>query len=404
MQSLRLGSFQNLLSLFGLVIFFTGCQGSSSDWNSSEPFKTQIVSARTQGTEFKIVELQGVYDQRTLSGEVVDFYFSPGESGGKVLGQAPIARFVKNSRGVHVPADMITLQMVTIYFHLQELKALEIEAAGREIVGWPRKVGLQVITEAKEMRYNNAYYNSQTDMLYFVPYKNADTPIALNKGVIAHEHFHSYFTNHVIKPAGKQFDIKKYEAAANVSETEFMGVVMGDYVLKALNEGLADFWGWVYSDDPDFVALSLPGLSEVRSLNKLTSVELIPDTNALKVDAIKIMQNPAVLCPKNPTVYSCVTGKAYQRGTTIARVLKEFAYIHQQRQNLSGEETRALMAQKLLGMLEQIQFQALNDTLTLESTIVAWSKMFNNLSELECKHLANYMTSAEEKQKICAAQ
>ena len=118
------------------------------------------------------------------------------------------------------------------------------------------------------MKYDNAFYNSAVDTLFFVPYKDTALPIPLNPGVIAHEHFHSYFSYQVLNPLVSEKVIPRLGSSGNYKTQKGTEDLYSLFVLKAINESLADVWGWIYSNDPDFVALSLPKAQNSRNLDR----------------------------------------------------------------------------------------------------------------------------------------
>ena len=83
---------------------------------------------------------------------------------------------------------------------------------------------------------------------------------------MAHEHFHSLFSKLVVLPlikAGKVSESLKVSSADDELRRDYEDFVL----LKSLNEGLADYWGWVYSRDEKFVSASIPA-EQNRSLEK----------------------------------------------------------------------------------------------------------------------------------------
>lgn len=362
------------ITLLGLSL---GCQKNPENWNAGKPFKTQIVVGTSSGVEFKIVELEGVKDQKTLKGDVVEFFLSPGEKNSKVVGQSAIARFVQDSDGVFIPANSLSLQMVSLYFHMQSLRKLEIESLSQTYVSWPRQIGLQVNTKNAETRFNNAFYNSQLDVIFFVPYADQQLPLPLNGGIIAHEHFHSYFS----------YGIQQKLSAEKIEPLD-------DYMLKSLNEGLADIWGWIYTGQPDFISLSLPDLGQLRKLD--TTHLGVPLQVKSKSELESDLKYSEVECEKYKGCTSSaqiITALSYVNGTVLARTLKNFLT----EQNLSQKE----MARKIFKLIEIIEQLTVKKTLNFESVIVEWAKLFESLSSESCEILKSSIKTKEIQDQVC---
>lgn len=355
----------------------TGCQKTPEAWNSSKPFKTQIVVGSATGLQFQIVELEGVQNQKTLEGEVVEFYLAPGEQNSELVGPHAVAKFIQNSEGVFIPTNSLSLQMVSLYYHMQALKKLEIQSLGKTFVKWPRKIGLQVKTNSAETRFNNAFYNNKLDVMFFVPYVDQELPLPLNGGIIAHEHFHSYFS----------YSILQKSLASDVLPIE-------DYFLKSINEGLADVWGWIYSDNPDFISLSLPDLAGPRKLEQPSFFRkpVLKTKKDMESDLNLVEQECKRLSWCN-SADQLTLGLAYSNGTALARTLKDFLT----RQNLTQEDK----AKKIFLLLEQLNSLNLKKELDFESLLVEWAGLFDSLSDESCKILKNAIKTEEIKNQIC---
>jgi len=114
--------------------------------------------------------------------------------------------------------------------------------------------------------------------------------LIVNGGVIGHEYFHAIFNSVVLQPLRASMATELAgESAANLHEGVFPGgrecgllkidetgtppdpkIVREMYrirLLRAMNEGLADFWGWIYSGETDFVGRSLSYTKGTRNLD-----------------------------------------------------------------------------------------------------------------------------------------
>ncbi|MES2962824.1 MAG: hypothetical protein V4760_02965, partial [Bdellovibrionota bacterium] len=285
------------------------------------------------------VELSTYREPEKFRGDVAQVFVEPHESNGQLAGEEPVGRYLKGGDGVLVPADFASLQATTVYAHMERLHTLDEKLGIANAIRWPLKIGVQtnVVDQGRGVN-NNAVYDGRLDALLIVPYTGAGIPIAMNAGVLAHEHFHTIFQSFVLskvkessvvvgKPGGLQsvFEhecswidrsvmpmtpaepppvappaaepapappgpapaqpgpsepkqetpvpgsptkpAKKppfvFKRTIEDEETEKAAEGMpkrtyNGFMLRALNEGLADFWGWVYTGDMSYIQLSLP--------------------------------------------------------------------------------------------------------------------------------------------------
>ena len=259
-------------------IAISGCSEKSDIGQVQGTVSVQIPN-QIEADSYQVytVNLFEITNLKEVAGKFARFFYSPGYSDHQLVGPAPQARFIK-SGSVFIPTDILSAQMATIYFHMQNLAALDTKVGAGEINTWPRSIGLETqIVENDRARKNNAFYDGITDSMMFVPFTGTQLPISVNAGIIAHEHFHSLFFKMVVKPAVSEKKIMnslvsahesyiiptKPEKVANpkaVSEKK-KALLFNEVYLRGLNEGLADFWGWLYTNDPDFMHWSLPTYS-----------------------------------------------------------------------------------------------------------------------------------------------
>ncbi len=378
-----------LVILTSLIL--TSCQRVPSQWQSGQSFVTQVVVSSSEGSKVETVHLEGVRDSKTLRGDIVEFTYSPGEKNGpdgkRLVGQAPVARFIESRDGVMIPADVLSLQMTSLYYHLQSLKKFEEKLNLSENLTWPRKVGLRAKTKSPDNRFNNAFYNAELDVIYFVPYTEEQLPVPLNAGVIGHELFHAYFAKYVAKKI-KEKNLSTYN----------------EFVLKSLNEGLADVWGWLFTGQIDFVALSL---SKAKTLNdrtletsKDTSLQL-PTRNQMKrqARAAEILCSQVENC-KKPNQLNIT--ESYEYGTQLARLIKVLSLQQQEIKNESFEEMRIRVAKSVLETLDKIAVLTDDDGLSIENVAILWSQIIKVEGETQCSKMKEALIDPELKDKVCS--
>lgn len=359
-------------------------------------------------------ELKGIQDLQTLSGKYVQFYMSPRIVNNKLQGTAPKTRFIRNSEGNYVPANELTQQLVTVYAHMQKLALLDEELGAAGVNKWPRDVGVAV--RVKGGLNNNAFYDGETDSMLFVPYDQAGLPIAINGGILAHEHFHSLFYKLAVPDLPFQGSVHDREEFLNIVAGEDLAtrarrqipiVVGGEdmdanslrsyYTLvltRGMNEGFADFWGWMYTGNPDFISMSLPKEGANRSL-KVTdesSINSLPSQESIE-RSLNVFYNTG----STKRMKDYAVGYAYSLATQYSRVLKRFSDIHAQAQGMDSLMARKEVAKVLIKTLPKIRetFAALGEEpYTSAHFVMSFSQQLENMKQEECDYLAEVLNNS----------
>ena len=257
-----------------------GCTSPTETESATGDIKVQIPVRENDQPQLKVVTLHQIEDLRRVLGGHAIFYYAPKIEDSLVMGEVPHARFTKMSGDVFVPANRQSAEMAAIYYHLQNLSAFDAVLGLADLNVGPRKVAISTrILKSNMLVRDNSFYDQNSDAMIFVDFESMGFPLTLNSGVIAHEHFHSIFSKLVILPlvkAGRLSESLKVSSHRTVSkisnssatlESEFTGLnekelkrnFQNFILLKALNEGLADYWGWHYSKNEKFVSISIPG-------------------------------------------------------------------------------------------------------------------------------------------------
>ena len=201
-----------ILRLAGVHIIFlglslTGCGVKLSDKSTTGDIDVQLPmlvqrsdagDTTQQPYEFQIVKLLNVFELSKVRGQYARFYLSPKIKDNRLDGAFPSADFVKNKKNVYTPTNEISTQMASIYFHMQNMALLDEKLGAGSVNRWPRDIGLNVKMKSPEgLIHNNAVYDGAYDAILFVADENNNLPIAVNGGILAHEHFHSLFYNNL---------------------------------------------------------------------------------------------------------------------------------------------------------------------------------------------------------------
>ncbi len=159
------------------------------------------------------------------------------------------------------PQDYDTLLLFTIQAHLHNtitfFASLGIAPPAPAL---PVYLHPNLITETDFPRTDNAAYSPHADALFLLPMRTLqDIPFSASPGVLAHEYAHRVFDETAF--GGQMFQLLNKAARIPGFDATYNQV-------RAMDEGIADFFGAAISNDPAFLEISLPGaLGESRNLN-----------------------------------------------------------------------------------------------------------------------------------------
>lgn len=278
------------------AIFLAAC---SSPFNSNKSSAYQIPWRSESGKyELQNVSITSLSDPESLSSPLVRLFVTPAEENGSLAGPPAVGRFMTNTKGVRVPLDFISLQGASIHAHFERVYEFDRAVGVDRYLTWPIQISVETEILSKQERTNNAFFDGNRNAILILPYKDEageGLPLSLNGGVLTHEHFHSIFDKLVMKRlsiAGLKVDRHITELAAlepvevlaeskpGQAEPKTDSIEFNEFLLRATNEGLADFWSWLQLDDNDFVGRSISGLRECRRLDKQFST--LPSAFELK--------------------------------------------------------------------------------------------------------------------------
>ena len=276
-----------------------------------------------------------------LNGLYAKILVDPYSTKSSIDGTKPVGRFARTADGVMIPEDYVTLMATAIQGHFERLHAMNIELGISDAaVSWPASIGVEANVKNsgdQTVIRDNAIFERSLNALLIAPYSEASLPIGLNGGILAHENFHRNFQALVLS---------KLTATTGPAEAGSVQAY-NETLLRAMNEGFADFWGWVYTGDPDFLMKSIPAEQKRRSLNlkaeQLPSTELLRDRLALPGFAIE----------------GARINLAYNFSSNYSRLLHDLAVKTAGNSQPSFEQRKAI-AQSLIRALPALAEQAVN--------------------------------------------
>lgn len=273
-----------LLGFFALLV---SCSRMPETQQTQGTVKVRIPWPDSKGQyQLQDISLSGLDNLEQVRGRYAEFVVAPQLEGRQISGARAKARFIPNAKGTFIPADETSQHMAIMYAHLERLFDLEKQAGLKSALSWPRTIGLGVrLHDGSDLLVDNSFYEGLSDAILVVPYKQGALPLAANGGVLAHEHFHAIFFKAVLEPLIAA-DLWDAEVSGTVHNERRIREILGwsrgtrdeedsvneverhrQLLLRALNEGLADVWAWIYTQDPEFLAWSLPTVREIRSLD-----------------------------------------------------------------------------------------------------------------------------------------
>lgn len=356
----------------------------------AEGTQTYQIPWPTASGEYRLQEitLHSFHQPETLQGSWAKILVDPFITNGALDGTPPVGRYVK-SGGVAVPADYVSLVSTTVYAHLERLHDIDVETGADRKIRWPLNIGVQanVIDRRDPSTFikNNALYDGGLDALLFVPYTDKGLPISLNAGILAHEHFHRIFQGLVMDQV---ISVQKSRMNSKMQVAHTSGIsgrcmwhdhssenssgdaiartrpadatrlhesleridvpvdVYNEFLLRAINEGLADFWGWVYTGDSNYVGRSLPlRESELRRMDQ--KVGRLGGIDDIK-NRLKDLRNGDGLVSEDERV-----SMAYRLGTEYALFMRSLA-LSVSDGNEASPRSRMILAQALIKALPQV--------------------------------------------------
>lgn len=446
----------------GLVAaIICGCAPSNESSSKTEVYRLLWPSA-SGDYSFQDVSLSTFREPDSLRGDVAEILVDPKISGGTVIGEEPIGRWVRDGSR-RIPADFVTLQAAVIYAHLEKLAEIDANLGLAGAMNGRSRVGLLARVSEKPsapMITNNAIYDGTLDILFIVPYLtnrnqpvSLQLPVSMNAGILGHEHFHRVFQSIISNPihetgrtgsaTGRSLEalhelpgcswqnensiVLNQDAAittlpsvpVNQTAAAFEPVqivprkVFNQTLLRGINEGYADFWGWAYSRDEDFVARSV-GASEdaLRRIDKPASS--IPLKATLRGSLITDVGGIPTLKSERGQVAA-----AYRFGTEYARILRGFTEVLIRDAKQDRDQAIASVRQALASSLRELSSEIaekwgreeLDPELLLKPTLVKLLRMSPSgpavldasASIAVCKELERLNASAGLKQGLCGS-
>ncbi len=387
------------LSLFSVFCFaLLACQKPKYSVLGTEDTQIKIPVFENGSYQWKIVSLKTIDGQGEPKNKKYIFQVEPKVVNGRLQGKIHRWNFMQKKDGVLIPQDFLTLQMASITYHLEQLELMDQTYGSESSKRWPLDIGLQVRSvRGGKLEKNNASYEMNLHALVFQLSEGNNLPLYVNGGVIAHEYFHVLFSEEVLAPLKTSLLMKgemnfldhPHLKVSDPSVNQFPGhdSAWEQYhytLLRGMNEGLADLWGYLYSQDDEFVGRSLPLYASRRKIDSIRSN--IPTVSFLLTQMQTMNADQRI-------------GLSYGLGNLTASLGRRMLEELQTQKGLSLQEAKNALGkaivQNLPKMMKSFQKLQKSDYIAVSSLL---SSIYANLG------LANSFDSFVERKKFTEAE
>lgn len=377
------GTLIGAIGLLGL----SACSIPAKEESATQTRQVLIPWWSSDAYKWQAVPLTSLKNLTELDGSAAKFFLSPSSNGSSLAGTQPRIRYFNNKNGVAVMTDEMSQHMVTLYAHMERLQEMDARLGLGEVLRKPRIVGVNVIQSSGGE--NNALYSPKFDALLFLPYTAKDLPIIVNAGAVAHEHFHSLFQALVGKDIQSKVDtmaLVSHPEAKNVTnafgfidEDKIIGELeerarYHSFLIRAINEGLADVWGYIYTGDTAFIQKTYSKLSERRL-----------DGVAGPMQTLEVVKRQALRATERGNEDPA---RAYDLGTNYARILRSTFDKNTSRENLGY---------KIVSLLKDLKAEilSLKDDQWLSPSTLVGLMAIQAKDKVECQRYLSFTMAAE---------
>lgn len=249
---------KGLILLLLTMAFLSACSNPIESKKKCPCF-VKIPQLQEDGSyKLQVVQFKTIEDIQKIKSSKIQISMNPRFfADGTVEDLQPEAQYVINRDNVIVPTRTETAEMFSIYKIMEDLYFFDKQIGLDRVLRYPMRVSLQTRTGRRNGLSNNASYMPLFDRISVLKYLGDKVPLSLNPGVLAHEHFHAIF-NAIIKPIEATVKIDGYRPThdnlmSDQEEHEYTfttsthhevepNVGFNFLILRALDEGTADFW------------------------------------------------------------------------------------------------------------------------------------------------------------------
>lgn len=298
------------------------CAGNPND-ECGNKFALPKFSTET-GVRFEEVQLRTLGSPYRLKGAAAEIFYEGALSDAGYGGSVAEPRLIRGAGDVCVPADTGSMLSIAAYEIFERIFDFDRGIGVEGHLKWPRKVGVELhLRNPDGQTHNNAHYFGVADSIGILPYSLDGVHLAFNPGILAHEHFHAHFQSQVLNPLNAVSEIISSGGGIKPTVDDLDNADLQSpsglnrFVLRAWNEGLADFYACVFTGEPDFFTAS--------NLDRVSERECNGPLTLFAPGAVLKPQIAATGPGQNVNIRKEMVGIAYFQGTLAARLLYRIA-------------------------------------------------------------------------------
>lgn len=271
---------QALLAFLILIVSVISCDSKTA--SNVNYFEIPILQD-DGNMKMEKVKIETLNDLSSFHGEAARIYIYPRiiDTGNyyKLTGKSPKVSLSPIDNNTYIAKDNIqSLTVISIYYHMEKMMNMLKSSGLKDLNIWPIDIGIEVNTTTASL---GASFVELGGFLLFYPYEDNKLPYDLNPYIMAHEYFHAIshkvFKNKVSEKYKTNlswntlsFDCNsENEKRKNCSLKKSIINTKSINILNSLNEGFADLWAWIYTQDDKAMSRSFTKYDNYRE-EKLT--------------------------------------------------------------------------------------------------------------------------------------
>ena len=295
--------FLNIFLVTLVSLYSLSCEHESD--SNSESFESLVIEYNFSTNKYELNKkpIYSLDEPRNLNSDVAKFFYKI-DSNLKLDHETTVTlNLIKTSDDLFVPKDLSSLKSLSSYKIYEDYYNSHNKLGILSYSVWPKKVVVDAVDE--EIGSNNAFHVPPNTSTFYLPFDPYNVPASLNPGVIAHEENHGLFYTQVVKYSIPEARYIEISALLSINYREYYAkrlralygpnlnvVEYNHMLLRALDEGLADYSGFVFSNVPNFLTVTLGYESERGVFNRVVSNSLsdpLPSIDQLQaiIDNIK---------------------------------------------------------------------------------------------------------------------
>ena len=229
-------------------------------------------------------------DINKLSGQAADIYYmlSPKNL---ISSYKPVEiQTTKTSDNKYLPKSSLGLKLLSVYANYEKLFNFSKKLGVEKNIEWPLKVVVDATVGSEGFPVELGLQNT----IYFSSYSGNRVPPYLNPGLIAQHEFLRLFSP---KKEGMPFKfLTPSKDVVEVSQDKYNRLLFG-----VIQEGLASYFGYIFSGSEDFHEKSYPNINADKEVSRVFKTNM--DMDWLGADGLAEFISRI----ENPTVFSKVS-------------------------------------------------------------------------------------------------